>query len=110
TAGTILRSNGTNNVYSTATFADTYNVSTILYANAANAVSGLATTARAVMTTNTSGVPQWDALVDGQVIIGSTAGTPTAATLTAGTGITITNASNSITIDADAGGLEWSGV
>lgn len=39
---------------------------------------------------------------DGQIIIGSTAGAPAAATLTAGTGITITNASNSITIAAAA--------
>lgn len=37
-------------------------------------------------------------LTDGQLIIGSTAGDSSAATLTAGAGVTITNASNSITI------------
>lgn len=39
-------------------------------------------------------------LTDGQVVIGSTIGPPAAATLTAGTGITITNGHNSITIAA----------
>ncbi len=40
-AGTILRSNGTNWVNSTSTFADTYVANTILYASGSNAVSGL---------------------------------------------------------------------
>lgn len=39
-------------------------------------------------------------LTDGQLAIGSTAGVPAAATLTAGSGISITNGSNSITIAA----------
>lgn len=59
TAGTILRSDGTNNVYTTSTFADTYAVSTILYASSANTVSGLATANNATLTTNASGVPSW---------------------------------------------------
>lgn len=42
-------------------------------------------------------------LIDGQLAIGSTAGVPAAATLTAGTNITITNAANSITISASTG-------
>lgn len=47
---------------------------------------------------------QWTSgLTDGQIVIGSTAGTPQAATLTAGAGITITEGANSITI-AMAGG------
>ena len=41
------------------------------------------------------------ALTDGVVVIGSTAGSPAAANLTPGTGITIVNAANSITISAD---------
>ena len=41
---------------------------------------------------------------DGQLLIGSAAGTWEAATLTAGTNITITNAGGSITIDAAGGG------
>ncbi len=45
----------------------------------------------------------WTAgLNDGELAIGSTAGVPAASTLTAGTGVTITNAANSITIDAAA--------
>ena len=106
TAGQILRANGTNNVYSTSTFADTYSASTILYSNGANTVTGLATANRAVLTTTAAGVPVMTALAtDGQVIIGSTAGAPAAATLTAGTGITIANGSNTITINATGGGL-----
>lgn len=107
TAGTILRSDGTNNVYSTSTFADTYAVSTLLYASSANTVSGLATTNRAVLGTDATGVPNWLALTDGQLIIGSTAGAPAAATLTAGAGISISNGSNSITISSSSGVTSW---
>lgn len=44
----------------------------------------------------------------GQIPIGTTASDPVAATLTAGTGVTIANASGSITINAAGGGLSWS--
>lgn len=105
-SGTILRSNGTDWLASTATFADTYAVSTLLYASGANAVSGLAAANRAVLTSGATGIPVMTALAtDGQLIIGSTAGVPAAATLTAGTGVTIANASNSITISVSGGGL-----
>ena len=105
-AGTFLRSNGTNWVASTATLADTYAVSTILYASSTDVVTGLATANRAVLTTNATGVPVMTALAtDGQVIIGSTAGAPAAATLTPGTGISIANGSNTITISATGGGF-----
>ncbi len=60
TSGTILRSNGTNWVNSTSTFADTYGINTLLYASGANAVTGLATSASAVLTTVAS-VPTWAA-------------------------------------------------
>lgn len=50
------------------------------------------------------------ALTDGQLAIGSTGADPTAATLTAGTGVSITNASGSITIAATGGGLTWTDV
>lgn len=105
-SGTVLRSNGSAWVASTSTFADTYAVSTILYASGSNAVSGLATANRAVMTTGATGIPVMTALAtDGQLIVGSTAGAPAAATLTAGAGVSVTNASNSITIAATGGGL-----
>lgn len=104
TAGTIHRSNGTNIVNSTSTFADTYAVSTLLYAGSTNAVSGLATTNRAAFATSATGVPNWLALTDGQLVIGSTAGAPAAAAITQGAGITVTNGSNSITItNSDTG-------
>jgi hypothetical protein len=79
----------------------------ILYASATNVVSGLNSVARSVMTTNASGVPTWIALADGELVIGSTAGSPAAATLTAGSGISISEGSNTITISGVAAGLGW---
>jgi hypothetical protein len=46
-------------------------------------------------------------LTNGQLPIGSTGADPVAATLTAGTGISVVNASGSITISASGGGLAW---
>jgi hypothetical protein len=110
-AGTILRSNGTNWVNSTSTFADTYSASTLLYSNGANTVTGLATANSAVLVTNSSGVPAWSGtMTNGQLIIGSTGATPTAATLTAGSGISITNAAGSITIASTTSGMTWTTV
>ncbi len=55
----------------------------------------------AVFVTNSSGVGAYSStMTSGQLIIGSTGGTPTAATLTAGAGVTITNGAGSITIAA----------
>lgn len=97
--GTILRADGTNWVATTATYPATTSVSQLLYSSSANVVAGLATANRGVLTTSATGVPVVTALAtDGQVIIGSTAGAPAAATLSAGTGISITNGSNSISI------------
>ncbi len=47
------------------------------------------------------------ALTNGQLAIGSTGADPTASTLTAGTGISITNGAGSITIAGSGGGLTW---
>lgn len=47
------------------------------------------------------------ALTDGQLAIGSTGADPTASTLTAGTGVSITNGAGSITIAATGGGLAF---
>jgi hypothetical protein len=64
-------------------------------------------TVNASMITDTNGSPILSAtMTDGQIIIGSSAGLPVAATLTQGTGITITNANNSITIAATGGASE----
>lgn len=47
---------------------------------------------------------------NGQLPIGSTGADPVLATLTAGTGVSITNAAGSITIAALGGGLTWNDV
>ncbi len=111
TSGTILRSNGTNWVNSTSTFSDTYTASNLLYSNGSNTVTGLATANSAVLVTNSSGVPAWSGtMTNGQLIIGSTTATPTAATLTAGSGISITNGAGSITIASTTSGMTWTTV
>ena len=46
----------------------------------------------------------------GQLLIGTTASDPAAASLTAGTGVSITSASGAITINATGGGMTWSTV
>lgn len=48
-----------------------------------------------------------EVLTDGQVVIGSTGGVPSGATLTASTGIEIANGSSSITISAALDGYDW---
>ncbi|TAL08496.1 MAG: hypothetical protein EPO02_12740 [Nitrospirae bacterium] len=113
TAGKILRSDGTNNVYSTSTFADTYAVSTILYASSANTVTGLATANSAALVTNGSGVPAWQTMTAGQVLIGTTSGAPAAAAINSGTGILVQNSSGSITVSLSGTGpgtLTWNDV
>lgn len=112
TTGTILRADGANWAKSTATFADTYTASNLLYSNGANTVTGLATANSAVLVTNSTGVPAWSGtMTNGQLIIGSTGATPTAATLTQGSGVTITNGAGTITISASgSAGLTWTTV
>jgi hypothetical protein len=107
-AGVIIRSNGTNNVYSTSTFADTYAINSFLYASAANTVTALAPALSSVLASSaaSTGVPTWvGPLTNGQVVVGSTGATPVAATLTAGTGISISNGAGSITINATGSGM-----
>jgi hypothetical protein len=80
-------------------------------------VSGLGTgvaTFLALTPTNSSsivvssaGVVSYAAMTNGQLIIGNTGGTPTAATLTAGSGITITNGGGTITIASSSGASTW---
>jgi hypothetical protein len=73
---------------------------------AAQFVLSTLATHNAVLTTNATGVITPVVVTNGQVIIGNTAGAPLAATLTAGTGISITNGANSITI-ATNGANVW---
>ena len=75
----------------------------LLYSSATNTIAGLATANSGTLITSSLGVPGFTAsLTNGQVLIGSTGATPTPAALTAGAGISITNAAGSITIDNTA--------
>lgn len=47
-------------------------------------------------------------LTNGQLLIGNTGNNPTAAAISAGTGITVTNGAGTIQLDAVGGGLSWS--
>lgn len=109
-AGQVLQSGGAaaNPAYSTATYPATTTINQILYSSSNNVVAGLATANQGVLTTGTTGVPVITSLAtNGQVIIGSTAGAPAAATLTAGAGIAIANGSNTITISNTGAGFTW---
>ncbi len=97
--------------WSTAIWPATTTINRILYSSANNTVNELATSNKSVLTTGATGIPVLTALaLDGQIIIGSTAGVPGAATLTPGAGIAIANAGNSITISATGAGLAWTDV
>jgi hypothetical protein len=54
--------------------------------------------------------PTYQLLTNGQLLIGNTGADPTAATITAGTGISVTNAGGSITIASSGGGTTWTDV
>ncbi len=98
-------------VWSTATFPGSVSQNAILYGNLANSISSFVSVARSVLTTPSTGVPTWTALTDGQIIIGSTAGNPAAASLSAGTGISITPGSNTISIAATGvSGITWANI
>jgi len=97
--------------WSTATWPVTTTINQILYSSAANTVTGLPTSNGAMIRTSSTGVPSWSAsLTDGQVMIGATGGSPSAASITAGTGITLTPGANSLTIASSGGGLSWTDV
>jgi hypothetical protein len=86
-------------------------INQILYSSATSVISGLATVNSASLTTNLTGVPTWiGPLTNGQIIIGSTGGDPVAGTITAGSGISVTNSANSITIatTGSTGVVVWS--
>lgn len=97
----VLSGSSTTPSWSTATYPATTTINQILYSSAANTIGGLATANSAALVTNSTGVPAFSStMTNGQVIIGSTGATPTAATLTPGPGISISNAAGSISISA----------
>lgn len=99
TVGKIIRSDGTVNAYTTSTFADTYAASTLLYANGANTVAGLATANSASLVTTSAGVPIWTgSMTNGQVVLGSTGATPVAATIGSSGNITLSIGAGTLSI------------
>lgn len=76
---------------------------------AASGGTGLASpTAHGIMVAEGSSAMTPIVLSAGQILIGTTASDPAAASIEAGTGITVTNTSGAITIAATGGGLTWS--
>ena len=111
TIGQILQSAGSSAdpAFSTATYPLTTTISQLLYSSSNNTVAGLATANSATLVTSSTGVPAWSGtMTNGQLIIGSTGATPTAASQTAGAGITITPSAGGITIAATATTFTWS--
>jgi len=104
TIGQVLQSAGiaADPAYSTATYPVTTTINQILYSSAINTVTGLATVNNSILSTNNTGVPSFvGPLTNGQLLIGSTGAQPVVASLTAGTGITITAGAGSITISTN---------
>lgn len=73
----------------------------------AGTFDGVTTTQYAVQIGAASNGLSSQLLTNGQVLIGSTSAAPVASTLTAGTGISITNGAGSITLNASGAGLNW---
>jgi hypothetical protein len=91
--------------WSSATYPSSTTANQLLYSSATNVIAGLATANSAVLVTSSAGVPALSGtMTNGQLIIGSTGSTPTAATITAGTGISVANGAASITISATGAG------
>lgn len=108
-AGQVLQSagNAANPAYSTATYPSTTTINQILYSSSNNVVAGLSTVNSAVLATTSGGAPQLLSMAaDGDLLIGSSAGAPVVGTLTPGTGVSITNGHNSITIST-SGADHW---
>lgn len=101
TSGIPLVSQGaaSNPAYSTAVVAGGGTSSTSFNINGAVISGGTTTSALTALT-----------LTNGQLVIGATGLAPAAGTLTAGSGISITNGANSITIAAVGGGITWNEV
>ena len=78
------------------------------YATTGTALSGLTGANSSMLVTNSTGVPAMTAsMTNGQIIIGVTGGTPVPGTLTAGSGISISNTAGAITISGTGSGIGW---
>jgi hypothetical protein len=82
-AGTILRSDGTNNLYTTTTYPNTNAINTIMYASSANVLGVISAANSGVLVSSSTGVPSMLAAgTTGQVLQASSAGTPSWSTPT----------------------------
>lgn len=75
-----------------------------------NVVNDGTRTAHSIAIFQGTSTPSYQVLTNGQLLIGNTGNDPAAATLTAGSGVAISNAAGSITISASGGGLTWNDV
>lgn len=108
TAGQIIQSGASSApAWSTTTYPATNAINTIMYASSANVLGVITPVNDAALVSNGSGVPSWQALSAGQILIGTTAGAPAAAAINSGSGIVVANSSGSITISATGGGIGW---
>ena len=73
----------------------------------AGTMTGVTVTDHAVLLGATGNGITSLALTNGQLAIGNTGNDPSASTLTAGTGVSITNGAGSITINSTGSGLTW---
>ena len=76
----------------------------------AGSMSAVTTTQYGVLTGGAANGITSTVLTNGQLLIGSTGVVPAAATLTAGSGMSVTNAAGSITLSSVGGGKTWAQV
>lgn len=109
--GTLAQSDGSKYTFTTATYPSTTQKWHLLYSSNNNVVDEITHQKNAVLVCDNNREPNWSSsMTDGQIIIGKTNDSPAAANLTAGTGITITNGANSITIASSGIAIGWSEV
>lgn len=103
-AGKILRSDGTDLVYSTLTMPDTAAVSTILYASATNTIAALATANSGVLVTSGTGVPSIATDIPTAVTIGTAY-----IYRVGGTDVALADGGTNASLTASTGGIVYSG-
>ena len=106
----ILSGSSSAPAWSTATYLATMTANAIHYASSANVMGQITVVDNATLVTSATGVPSLASMgTNGYLLIGSGSGAPVPGTLTQGTGISITNGSNSITI-ASTSGVAWASI
>lgn len=109
TSGQLLRGNGTDYVYSTAQWPIAVSLSTPLYASSANVIDPITPVNRAMLISDSSGVPQFTAsTTHGQLYVGRTGNTPVWATPTATAPLTAVLSAGTLSFTFTGGGLAFS--